>query len=75
MKFRITLDVAGRKVSMYKTKIPNRDRDLTGTRKSQKALDGLGDFNLTVWTKIFKILVAEDQHLPLGSKQSKFIQA
>ena len=75
MKFRITPDVAGRMVSLYGTKVPNRDGDQTGTRRGQKALDGLGDFNLTVWTKIFKILVTEDQDLPLGSKQSKFIQA
>ena len=37
-------------------------------------IDGLCEFNLTIWTNILEILIAKDQNFSLSGKQSKFIQ-
>ena len=75
MKFRITLNVARRRVYVYGTKVPDIYHQTGQVIKRTLSRDRLGKFNLTIRTNIFEILIAEDQNFPLSGEQSKLIQA
>ena len=74
MELWITFDISSGRGNVYRTKMPEIFVIRDSNKSKRNRINGLCEFNLTIWTNILEILVTEDQNFPLSGKQSKFIQ-